>query len=126
VNQGDKLDELSQVFNDTMTNGEVVIPVVVAADASGGQDVTIPFAMQITGFDVVATAAAATSTLQLRKLTNTVSDAVAAATADTLSSAAVDTQAYATAAANDVYNVLAAGTNAASVRAVAYIKGYRL
>jgi len=125
VNMIAKIDELIDRANMDVSYQAVVIPVVVSADASGGQNVTIPFAMKITGFDVIGTATAAASTLQLRSGTNAISSAVACAAADAKASTTQVVQAYAAVADGAVLNVIAASGTPADARGISYVKGYR-
>lgn len=107
-------------------NGIVVqrVDVTAAANATA-KAFSATYNMRLLAVIVRATAAAATSTLQLRLVTTAITDAVVCAVDTTQVFASTITDAGQVIVAGTEYNLLAAGTNAAAVRAEAYLIGYR-
>lgn len=104
----------------------VVHRVAVTSTAAAGYDFVMPYAMNIAFMVVQAQATATTGTLQLRRSTTAISDAVVCATnhAVTYMSTCDDAQAATT--VGETLNFISTGsdgTEAGKVRAIVYIVG---
>lgn len=100
----------------------IVLTAAVTADATGGQSITVPYAMTIIDAWVVCTAANASGTLTLRSSTNAISDAITCAVDTTLTRAGTLDDAYTAITTSTSLNVIA---NGASDRGIIYIMGIR-
>lgn len=118
--------ELADFLGTVELSGVVVQKVdVTAAANSSAKTFDATYDMHLIAVIVRATAAAASSTLQLRNATTAITDAVDCAVDTTLTFATTITDADQELEAGTEYNLLAAGTNASSVRGEAYLVGYR-
>ena len=119
VTLGDKLQAMA-------TYGMACVRVVVNDTAAAGFDFTMPVAMNIADVVVQAQAAATTGTLQLRRTTTAITDAIVAAVNHTLGRAATIDDEQATTTAGETLNFLSTGsdaTEAGKVKAIVYIYG---
>lgn len=109
-------------IGDNIIGAPIIIKIAVTADGTGGISTTVPIAMEITGMDVVATAANAAATATLSDGTDNISDAVICAVLDTVISATTLDDTFRTLAKDDTLEIT---TNGAADRCVAYIHGFR-
>ena len=119
VSLGDKLQSAA-------TYGMQVVRIVVDDTAAAGFDFTMPVAMNIADVVVQAQAAATTGTLQLRRTTTAITDAIVAAVNHTLGRAATIDDEQATTTAGETLNFISTGNDSAEagkVRAIVYIYG---
>jgi len=119
VSLGDKLQAMA-------TYGMACVRVVVNDTAAAGFDFTMPVAMNIADVVVQAQAAATTGTLQLRRTTTAITDAIVAAVNHTLGRAATIDDEQATTTAGETLNFISTGsdsTEAGKVKAIVYIYG---
>ena len=116
---GDKLQSAA-------TYGMQVVRVAVDSTAAAGFNFTMPISMYIANVVIQAQAAANTGTLQLRRTTTAITDAMTCAVNHTLDTAATIDDAQATTTAGETLNFLSTGsdgTEAGKVRAIVYIYG---
>jgi len=119
VSLGDKLQSAA-------TYGMQVVRVVVDSTAAEGFNFTMPIAMYIANVVVQAQAAATSGTLQLRRTTDAITDAMTCAVDHTLDTAATIDNAQATTTAGETLNFISTGsteTEAGKVKAIVYIYG---
>lgn len=111
----------------TLLNGLPLIHRVVVDDtAAAGFNFTMPYAMKIAFMVVQAQAAATTGTLQLRRSTTAVSDAVICAVNHAVTYMGTCDDAQATTTEGETLNFISTGsdaTEAGKVRAIVYIVG---
>lgn len=110
-------------LGDNTIGAPITVKIAVTADGTAGISTTVPVAMEITGMDVVCTAANAAGTATLGDGTNAISDAVICAVLDTVIAASTLDDTYRTLAAGDTLEIT---TNGAADRCVAYVHGYRV
>lgn len=116
---GDKLQAMA-------TYGMACVRIVVDDTAAAGFNFTMPVAMNIADVVVQAQAAATTGTLQLRRKTTAITDAMTCAVDHTLDRAATIDNAQATTTAGETLNFISTGADSAEagkVRAIVYIYG---
>ena len=116
---GDKLQAMA-------TYGMACVRIVVDDTAAAAFNFTMPVAMNIADVVVQAQAAANTGTLQLRRTTTAITDAIVAAVNHTFDRAATIDDAQATTTAGETLNFISTGsdaTEAGKVRAIVYIYG---
>lgn len=116
---GDKLQAMA-------TYGMACVRVVVDDTAAAGFNFTMPVAMNIADVVVQAQAAATSGTLQLRRTTTAISDAIDAAVNHTIDRAATIDDEQAATTAGETLNFISTGsdsTEAGKVRAIVYIYG---
>lgn len=109
-----------------LSYANTIVRAVVDSTAASGFNITMPVAMEITDVVIQAQAAANTGTLQLRRSTNAITDAMICAVDHTLARAATIDNARATTTAGETLNVISTGsdgTEAGKVRAIVYIYG---
>ena len=129
------------INNDNPTNQEVAlgdklqamatycmacVRIVVDDTAAAGFNFTMPVAMNIEDVVVQAQAAATSGTLQLRRTTTAISDAIDAAVNHTIDRAVSIDDEQATTTAGETLNFISTGsgsTEAGKVRAIVYIYG---
>lgn len=119
VSLGDKLQAMA-------TYGMACVRVVVDDTAADGFNFTMPVAMNIADVVVQAQAAATLGTLQLRRETTAITDAMTCAVDHTIDRAASIDDAQATTTAGETLNFISTGsdtTEAGKVRAIVYIYG---
>lgn len=119
VSLGDKLQAMA-------TYGMACVRVVVDDTAAAGFDFTMPVAMNIADVVVQAQAAATSGTLQLRRTTTAITDAIDAAVNHVVDRAATIDDEQATTTAGETLNFISTGsdeTEAGKVRAIVYIYG---
>lgn len=116
---GDKLQTMA-------TYGMACVRVVVDDTAADGFNFTMPVAMNIADIVVQAQATATSGTLQLRRTTTAISDAIDAAVNHNIDRAATIDDAQAATTAGETLNFISTGSNtteAGKVRAIVYIYG---
>lgn len=116
---GDKLQAMA-------TYGMACVRVVVDDTAAAGFNFTMPVAMRIADIVVQAQAAATSGTLQLRRTTTAITDALTCAVDHTLDRAATIDNAQAATTAGETLNFISTGSDdaeAGKVRAIVYIYG---
>lgn len=104
----------------------VVHRVAVTSTAAAGYDFVMPYAMNIAFMVVQAQATATTGTLQLRRSTTAISDAVVCATDHAVTYMASCDNAQAATTVGETLNFISTGsdgTEAGKVRAIVYIVG---
>lgn len=109
-----------------LTYANTIVRVVVDSTAAAGFNFTMPVALRIADVVVQAQAAATTGTLQLRRLTTAITDAMTCAVDHTLARAATIDNAEAATTAGETLNFISTGSDgaeAAKVRAIVYIYG---
>lgn len=104
------------------TYGLVCVPISITSDASSGQSVTIPFDMYLIDVIVQATATSTSGTVQLRKATTAITNAIAMATDNTIARAGTIDDTRSTLLTTDSLNVL---TNGSGDRGIVVLIGYR-
>jgi len=127
----------SKLGNDNPTNQNVglstalsyantIFRFVVDSTAAAGFNLVIPAAINITDIVIQAQAAATTGTLQLRRVSTVISNAMVCAVDHTLARAGTIDNAQAATTAGETLNVISTGDDAAEagkVRAIVYIYG---
>ena len=119
VSLGDKLQAMA-------TYGMACVRIVVDDTAAAGFNFTMPVAMNIADVVVQAQAAATSGTLQLRRTTTAITDAMTCAVNHTVDRAASIDDEQATTTAGETLNFISTGddeTEAGKVRAIVYIYG---
>lgn len=99
------------------------IPVTIAADATGGQTVTVPYDLKVIEIIVQCTAANGSGTLTLRQGTTAISDAMICAVDKVIVRAGTLDDDETTITTSESINVIA---NGASDRGIMYIIGLRV
>ena len=109
-----------------LTYANTIFRFVVDSTAAAGFNLTIPVAINITDMVIQAQAAATTGTLQLRRSSTAITDAMICAVDHTLARAATVDNTQAATTAGETLNVISTGsdpTEAGKVRAIVYIYG---
>lgn len=99
---------------------------VTAAANSTPKSFTVDYDMVLVDVVLRATAAASAGTLQLRRATTGITNAIACATDLTIGRAGTISDAGRTLVAGETLNLIAAGTGASSVRGEVVLIGYRV